>query len=33
MSRCDLRDADPAAMPALTARQVVVQDLEAAETD
>jgi hypothetical protein len=33
MSRCDLRDADPAAMPALTAKQVVVQDLEAAETD
>jgi hypothetical protein len=32
MSRCDLRDADPAAMPALTARQVVVQDLEAAES-
>ena len=32
MARCDLRDADPAAMPALSARQVVVQDLEAAET-
>jgi hypothetical protein len=32
MARCDLRDADPAAMPALTARQVVVQDLEAAES-
>jgi hypothetical protein len=32
MARCDLRDADPAAMPALAARQVVVQDLEAAET-
>jgi hypothetical protein len=32
MSRCDLRDADPAAMPALAARQVVVQNLEAAET-
>jgi hypothetical protein len=32
MSRCDLRDADPAAMPALTAGQVVVQDLEAAES-
>jgi len=31
MARCELRDADPAAMPALTARQVVVQDLEAAE--
>ena len=31
MARCDLRDADPAAMPALSARQVVVQDLEAAE--
>jgi hypothetical protein len=33
MARCDLRDADPAAMPALAARQVVVQDLEAAEHD
>lgn len=32
MSRCDLRDADPASMPALTARMVVVQ-LEAAESD
>ena len=32
MARCDLRDADPAAMPALAARQVVVQNLEAAET-
>ena len=31
MTRCELRDADPAAMPALSARQVVVQDLEAAE--
>ena len=31
MARCDLRDADPAAMPALAARQVVVQDLEATE--
>ena len=33
MSRCDLRNADPAALPALTARQVVVQDLTATETD
>ena len=33
MSRCDLRDADPAALPALTARQIVVQDLLATETD
>ena len=33
MSRCDLRGADPAALPALTARQVVVQDLLATETD
>ena len=32
MSRCDLRDADPNALPALTARQVVVQDLQATET-
>ena len=32
MSRCDLRDADPSAMPALTAKMVVVQDLEASET-
>src|SRR5436190_142025 len=32
MARCDLRDADPAAMPALMAKQVVVQ-LLAAESD
>ncbi len=32
MARCDLRDADPASMPALTARMVVVQ-LEAAESE
>jgi hypothetical protein len=31
MSRCDLRDADPAAMPALTAKMVVVQLPEAEE--
>jgi hypothetical protein len=32
MARCELRDADPAAMPALSASQVVVQDLEAVES-
>jgi hypothetical protein len=32
LSRCDLRDADPAAMPPLTAKMVVVQDLEPSET-
>lgn len=31
MSRCDLRDADPAAMPALTAKMVVDQTLATAE--
>jgi len=31
-SRCDLRDADPAAMPALTAKMVVVQLAQAAES-
>jgi hypothetical protein len=31
LSRCDLRDADPAAMPALTAKMVVVQLPEAEE--
>jgi hypothetical protein len=33
MSRCDLRDADPAAMPALTAKMVVAKALEATESD
>jgi len=32
LSRCDLRDADPAAMPALTAKMVVVQLPEAVES-
>jgi hypothetical protein len=32
MSRCDLRDADPAAMPPLTAKMVVVQLPEAEES-
>jgi hypothetical protein len=31
LSRCDLRDADPAAMPALTAKMVVDQTLATAE--
>jgi hypothetical protein len=31
LSRCDLRDADPAAMPALTAKMVVDQTLAHAE--
>ena len=31
LSRCDLRDADPAAMPALTAKMVVVQLPQAEE--
>ena len=32
LGRCDLRDADPAAMPALTAKMVVVQLPEAEES-